>query len=110
MAFIFSAVATQGNSKPKRKLKVQGNEREQDSEESNDETVTSSQIASTTSQEWIEEHRTIKDRKLYPAISYWIALTTPNGAPANLLALHRALHECGVETLANQVAKIFILT
>ena len=68
MAFFFSVVATQGSSKPKRKLKVQGNEREQDSEESNDETVTSSQIASTNSQEWIEEHHTIIDGKLYPAI------------------------------------------
>ena len=88
MAFFFSAVATQGNSQPKRKLKAQGNEREQDSEESNDVTATSSQIASTNSQEWIEEHRTIIDRKFYPAISYWITLTTPNGALANPLTVH----------------------
>ena len=113
MAFFFSEVATQENSKPKRKLKAQGNEREQDSEESNDETVTSSQIASTNSQEWIEKHRTIIDRKLYPAISYWIALTTPNSAPANPIhsqfIKHSMMHECGVETLANQVGKIFYL-
>lgn len=46
------------------------------------------------------------DKKLSPAVVYWIALTTPNGAPANPLTVHRALHECGLETLAHQVGQI----
>ena len=92
--------------KAKSKAKAKGKEEDEDSDESNDETVTSSQVASTTSQEWIAEHRSIVDKRLCPAVVYWIALTTPNGAPANPLTVHRALHECGVETLAHQVRKI----
>jgi hypothetical protein len=42
-------------------------------------------------------------KRLCPAITYWIALTTPNGAPANPLVVLRALLECGVEAVANQV-------
>lgn len=108
MAFFFSAVATQEKRKAKSKAKAKGKEEDEDSDESNDETVTSShdQVASTTSQEWIAEHRSIVDKRLCPAVVYWIALTTPNGAPANPLTVHRALHECGVETLAHQVRKI----
>lgn len=75
-------------------------------EESNAETLTSSQDAGTISQKWIAEHRSIVDKKLSPAVVYWIALTTPNGVPANPLTVHRTLHECGVETLAHQVRQI----
>ena len=98
MAFFFSAVATQEKRKAKSKAKAKGKEEDEDSDESNDETVTSSQVASTTSQEWIAEHRSIVDKRLCPAVVYWITLTTPYGAPANSLTVHRALHECGVET------------
>jgi len=79
---------------------------DEDSEESNDQTVTSSQVVSTNRQEWIVEYRSIVDKRLSSAVVYWIALTTPNGAPANPLTVHRALHECGVETLAHQVRQI----
>ena len=106
VVFFFSALVTQEKRKAKSKAKAKGKEEDEDSDESNDETVTSSQVASTTSQEWIAEHRSIVDKRLCPAVVYWIALTTPNGAPANPLTVHRALHECGVETLAHQVRKI----
>ena len=106
MAFFFSAVATQEKRKAKSKAKAKGKEENEDSDESNDETVTSSQVASKTSQEWIAEHHSIVDKKLCPAVVYWIALTPPNGAPADPLTVHRALHECGVETPAHQVRKI----
>ena len=77
MAFFFySAVATQEKRKAKSKAKAKGKEEGEDSDKSNDETVTSSQVASTTSQEWIAEHSSIVDKKLCPAVVYWIALTT----------------------------------
>ena len=69
----------------------------------NDEEMTSSQVASAASQDWISEHPTIINNKLCPSINYWIALTTPNGAPANPIVIHRALLEYGVETVAQQV-------
>ena len=40
-----------------------------------------------------------------PSVSYWIALTTPNGAPTSPLAIHRALLECRVDVFTNQVRK-----
>ena len=44
-----------------------------------------------TSQEWMEINRTIVDKGLSPAVGNWIALTTPNGAPANPFQIHQAL-------------------
>jgi len=64
-------------------------------EESNDETVTSSQVAGTISQKRIAEHRSIVDKKLSPAVVYWIALTTPNGVPANPLTVHEPFTNVG---------------
>lgn len=42
-------------------------------------------------------------RKHYPAITLWIALTSPNGNPANPITVHRALLPLGVKVVANQV-------
>ena len=67
--FFFSAVATE----EKRRCKTKGNgnakctEHDEDSDESNDETVSSSQVASTASQEWIAKHRTIS--KHFPVVN-----------------------------------------
>ena len=71
---------------------------EYESDESNDEALISSQVASTASQNWIADYPTIVNEKLCPCINYWIALTTPNGAPANPLVIHRVLLEFDVET------------
>lgn len=38
-----------------------------------------------------------------PAITYWLALTTPNGAPASPIVVHRTLLKCGVSVRANKV-------
>ena len=46
-------------------------------------------------------------RKLCPCVYYWIALTTPNGAPCSPLVIHRALLECSVDVFANQVTILF---
>lgn len=101
VAFFFGAISAQGPKKSRGKKAATLEEYE--SEESNDETLTSSQVASTASQNWITDYPTIVNEKLCPCVNYWIALTTPNGAPANPLVIHRALLECDVETVAQQV-------
>ena len=101
MAFFFSAISAQGPSKSKGKKKASAPEPEGD-DGSNDE-VSTSQVASNTSPVWLADHATVVDEKLSPTINYWIALTTPNGAPANPISIHRALLDCDVETMANQV-------
>lgn len=100
MAFFFSAISAQGP--PKSKGKKQASAPDPEGDDSNDEVLTS-QVASNTSPEWLSHHATAVDEKLRPTINYWIALTTPNGAPANPIFIHRALLDCDVETMANQV-------
>lgn len=67
--------------------------------------VSLSQVPSTTSEEVLGRCRTLVNKKLFPAVSYWKALTTPNGTPANPIVVHRALLACGVEAVANQVQR-----
>lgn len=101
VAFFFGAISAQG---PKKSRGKKGAIVEEFvSDDSNDEALTSSQAASAASQDWIASHPTVINDKLCPSINYWIALTTPNGAPANPIVVHRALLECGVETVAQQV-------
>ena len=100
VAFFFSAISAQGP--PKSKGKKQAGAPEPEGDDSNDEVLTS-QVASNTSPEWLSHHATVVDEKLRLTINYWIALTTPNGAPANPIFIHRALLDCDVETVANQV-------
>ena len=71
--------------------------------ENEDDFITPSQVSSKSSQSWVANHPSIVDKKLRPSISYWIALAPPNGAPANPIIVHRALLECGVDAIANQV-------
>ena len=101
VAFFFSAISAQGP--PKGKGKKQASAPDPQSDDSNDEVVTPSQVASNASPVWLSNHSTVVDEKLRPTINYWIALTTPNGAPANPIFIHRALLDCDVETMANQV-------
>ena len=101
MAFFFSAISAQGSSKSKRKKQASALEPEGD-ECSNDE-VSTSQVASNTSPVWPADHSTVVDEKLRPTINYWLTLITLNGAPANPIFIHRALLDCDVETMANQV-------
>lgn len=101
MAFFFSAISAQGPTKSKGKKQASAPDPESD--DSNEEIVTSSQVASNTSPVWLSNHSTVVDEKLRPTINYWIAVTTPNGAPANPIFIHRALLDCDVETMANRV-------
>ena len=54
----------------------------------------------------INGNPTLVNKSLWPGINYWLALTTPNGAPANPLIVHRALLKCGVAVTANQVLHV----
>ena len=84
VAFFFSAISAQG--------------------------LTQSQAASSATQERISNHPTVINDKLRPSVEYWIALTTPNGAPANPLTIHRALLDCDVDTTAKQVHQSLLYT
>lgn len=101
MAFFFSAISAKQPTK--NKGKKQASAPDPESDDSNEEVVTSSQVASNTSPVWLSNHSTVVDEKLRPTINYWIAVTTPNGARANPIFILRALLDCDVETMANQV-------
>lgn len=105
VAFFFSAISTQ-SLKKERRGKKKTNVEDEGSDDA-DEFPDSSQLASSTSQEWVSSHPTIVNQKLIPCVSYWIALTTPNGAPCSPLVIHRALLECSVDVFANQVTTLF---
>ena len=66
-AFFFSAISTQ------EKKKGSINEESEDSEEEHDQ----SPVPSTFSQQWLNENPTLVNKSLWPAITYWLALTTP---------------------------------
>ena len=75
---------------------------EEESEESDEDY--SSQIPSTTAQQWIDGHAELVNKSPCPAITYWLALTTPNGAPASRIVVHRTLLKCGVSVTASKVS------
>ena len=105
VALFYGAISAQSRKKRRRKKKEK--EEEDGSDESDDDSLTSSQVADAVSEEWISNYPSMIDEKLCPSINYWIALTTPNGAPANPLIIHRALLECGVETETQQVHTLY---
>jgi len=47
-----------------------------------------SPVPSTFSEQMLDGNPTRVNKSLWPAITYWLALTTPNGAQANPLVLH----------------------
>ena len=75
------------------------NDESDDSENEQD----TSGVPITCSQQCLDGTPTRINKALWPAITYWIALTEPNGAPANPLVVYRTLLECGVVVTANQV-------
>ena len=92
-AFFFSAISSQ----EKKKGSINdGSDNSEDDQEA-------SPIPITSSQQLVDGNPTLVNKSLWPAITYWLALTTPNGAPANPLVVHRALLGCGVGVTANQV-------
>ena len=94
-AFFFSAVAT--------KEKKKGSIEESDDSDDDGER---SPVPSTQSEQMVNGNPTLVNKSLWPAINYWLALTTPNGDPANPLIVHRALLKCGVAVTANQVSYV----
>ena len=90
-AFFFNAISSQ-------EKKTGSMNDESDNSEDDQE---ASPIPITSSQQL--ENPTLVNKSLWPAITYWLALTTPNGAPANPLVVHRALLDCGVGVTAYQV-------
>ena len=108
MAFFFSAISAQGRKKSKEKKKT--NKDGEDSDENVDKVLTPCQVASSATQEWLAKHPTVINDELRPSVEYWIALTTPNGAPANPLTIHRALLDCDVDTTAKQVHQSLLYT
>ncbi|CAH3146145.1 unnamed protein product, partial [Porites lobata] len=97
-AFFFSAISTH----EKKKGNVQ-----EESEESEEEPEPSP-VPSTSSQQWLDGSRTRVNKLLWPSLTYWIALTSLNGAPANPLVVHWTLLECGMGVTAKQVWDVFL--
>ena len=100
LAFFSSAIATQRLKKQRGKQKP--NEEHEDSDDA-EEGKEVSQLGGLSSQNWLANHVSIINEKMCPSVSYWVALTTPNGAPTSLLAIHRALLECRVDVFTKQV-------
>ena len=96
-AFPFSAISMH------EKKKGSINEESEDSEEDQE----PSPVPNRFSQQWLDGDLTVTNKSLWPAITFWLALTTPNGAPANPLVVHRALLECGMGATATQVIPTF---
>ena len=92
-AFFFSAVATQGKKKGSTEESVDSDD---DGERS--------PVPSAQPEQMINGNPTLFNKSLWSAINYWLALTTPNCAPANRLIVHRALLKYGVAITANQVS------
>ncbi|KAJ7378907.1 hypothetical protein OS493_019601 [Desmophyllum pertusum] len=101
-SLVQSALKAQRNN-PARRVEVETTNTCTVAESGDDDLITPSQVSSSASQTWVSEHPSIINGKLRPALSYWVAVTTPNGAPANPITFHRALLECGVEATANQI-------
>ena len=107
VAFFFSSISTQSLKEKRGKRNVKDKEDDEESDDA-DQLLQSSQLANSTSKQWIDSHPTIVNQKLCPSLNYWIALTTPNGAPSSALVIHRAFLECNVDIIANQVTTITI--
>ena len=86
--------------------KKKANDKDEDIN-NNEQFPDSSQVTSSTSQESVASHPTIVNQKLCPCVSYWIALTTPSGAPCSPLVIHSTLLECSVDVIANRVTTIY---
>ena len=102
VALFFSATATQHLKKQRGKQKPNKDRKGSDNTEECEEV---SQLAGSSSQDWLANHVSIINEKMCPSVSYWNTLTTLNGAPTSLLAIHHALLECRMDVFTNQVRK-----
>ena len=107
MAFFFSAISTQGPMKTSNKKGRNEENNEDNGGESDNDSLTPNRVSGTSSQTWITNHQSIVNKKLRPAVSYWIAMIALNGAPANPITVHRALLKCGADATAKQVCTAY---
>ena len=59
-------------------------------EDTDEESSSEDEIPGSFSQQWLEGNLTNVNKSLCPAIAYWVALTTVNGAPASPISVHKA--------------------
>ena len=102
VAFFLSTITTQHLKKQRGK---QNQNKKQEESDDAEQCADVSQLAGSSSQEGLKNHASIISGKMCQGVSYWIALTTPNGAPTSPVAIHRALLECSVDVFTNQVYK-----
>ncbi|KAJ7373588.1 hypothetical protein OS493_011193 [Desmophyllum pertusum] len=95
VAFFFSAISTQGLKKRRGKKKANDEDAERAMMLTNFQTRVNSRV------------QQARNGLQVTRQSYWIALTTPNGAPSSPLVIHRALLECNVDVFTNQVDPSF---
>lgn len=96
VAFFFSAISSQENKSGCI------------TEDTDDENSSGDEIPSSITQQWLEGNLTNVNKSLCPAISYWVALTTTNGAPASPISVHKALLNCGLDVTATQVTTLLL--
>ena len=102
VAFFFSAISAQSLKKQTKKKTA-----DEDVDEESDD---NEQLSDSSSGEFIKprmDRQSPDNRqpKIVRSVTYWIALTTPNGASCSPILIHRALLECSVDVVANQVGK-----
>ena len=85
IAFFSSAIST----REKKKVSIIEETAEESSLSEKDENL--SPIPSATTEQWLDGSLASINKSLFPAISYWVALTTRNGAPASSISVHKAL-------------------
>ena len=91
VCFFFSAISTSKRDSKKRKANRKSQENHK-SDDSNDKTtINASQLSS-------------PGKQTYPAISYWVACQTSNGAPINSLKIQRAVGSCGLEFYSSRAS------
>ena len=77
-------------------------ESEEKSDNSNEE-FESSQVPSSTSQQGLNGNLASVNKVLCPWSSYWVTLTSLNGALASLVSVEKAVLSCGVAIIVDQV-------
>lgn len=98
VAFFFSAIASkESNSSNKGKSNCDDIGNEAIIEEILNEGVSCSQRTNTSETSQCSAINTAVEKERLPAVSYWIAFESPNGAPISLVQLHRKLIDCEVE-------------
>ena len=93
VCFFFSAISTSKLDSKKKTSKRSQPDEARESDDSNEESqINPSQISS-------------QGKKIFPAISYWLACQTENGSAVNLFKIQRALVKCGLEFYLSRASR-----